>query len=173
MHARLAAASDAGKVIISEINPQRAELAMQRNEYTVVNPALEDLSAVVSHLSNGVGVDLVIVAAASGQAQSEAVELAAIGGRINYFGSLPKDRSVISFDTNLVHYKELIVTGTSACSTQDCVEAAGMINNGQVDLSGLVSERYDLQEIHAALDKADQQDALKIIVEPRHSGKVR
>ena len=77
--------------------------------------------------------------------------LAAIGGRINFFGGLPKDRPTINFDSNLVHYKELVVTGTTACSTADCWQATHIVNSGLVDLSDLVSQRFPLREAVAAL----------------------
>ena len=71
--------------------------------------------------------------------------MAAIGGRINFFGGLPKDRPTINLDSNLVHYKELSVTGTTACSTGDCWQAARMVNSGLIDLTDLVSRRFSLR----------------------------
>ena len=85
---------------------------------------------------------MIIVAAPSHQAQEQALQLAAIGGRINFFGGLPKDRPTIQFDSNLVHYKELVVTATTACSTADCRQAAEIVNSGRVDLSDLISARF-------------------------------
>ncbi len=40
--------------------------------------------------------------------------LAALGGRINLFAGLPKDRSRVTFDANVIHYNELVVTATTA-----------------------------------------------------------
>jgi len=51
-----------------------------------------------------------------------------------YFGGLPASASTIRFDSNLVHYKELIVTGTTACSTRDCVQTVRLLNSGRIDL---------------------------------------
>ena len=84
------------------------------------------VAAVVAEESKGEGADVIIVAAPAHAAQQSALELAAIGGRINFFGGLPKDRPTIEFDSNRVHYKELVVTGTTACSTSDCRRAAAL-----------------------------------------------
>ena len=60
-----------------------------------VNPAEEDLQAAIAEESNGRGADVIIVAAPVHAAQESALTLAAIGGRINFFGGLPKDRPTI------------------------------------------------------------------------------
>jgi len=72
---------------------------------------------------------------------------------------------MISFDSNLVHYKELVVTGTTACSTRDCWRAAAIVNAGRIDLTRFVSGRYRLQDIHAAFEAAESRKALKIVIE--------
>lgn len=46
--------------------------------------------------------------------------LAARGGRISLFDGLPKDRSWVTFDANVIHYNELVVTATTANPTSDC-----------------------------------------------------
>ncbi len=109
---------------------------------------------------------MVIVAAPSHAAQEAALRLAAIGGRINFFGGLPKDKPFIQLDANLVHYKELLVTGTTACSTFDCRQAAEIINSGRIDLSGLVSARFPLGQALQAFAAAEDRSALKIVLEP-------
>ena len=100
------------------------------------------------------------------QAQEQALQLAAIGGRINFFGGLPKDRTTIQFDSNLVHYKELVVTATTACSTADCHQAAEVVNSGRVDLSDLISARFALQDAPAAFAAAEDRKSLKVVIEP-------
>jgi L-iditol 2-dehydrogenase len=131
-----------------------------------INPNKDDLNEVVMEETGGEGADVVIVAAPAHAAQENALQLAAIGGRINFFGGLPKDRSRIDFDSNLVHYKELLVTGTTACSTGDCWRAAEIVNAGRVDLTQLISGRFPLRAIHTALAQAEDRTSLKIVVEP-------
>jgi len=94
------------------------------------------------------------------------LHLAAIGGRINYFGGLPKDRPTITFNSNVVHYKELVVTGTTACSTSDCWRAAAIVSSGRLELSELVSGRFALVQIREAFEAAESKNALKIVVQP-------
>ncbi|MCJ7694360.1 MAG: alcohol dehydrogenase catalytic domain-containing protein, partial [Anaerolineaceae bacterium] len=166
MHTKLAKARGAGCVIVSEPMPGRAAQVKQMGADRVVNPIEEDLNAVILNESNGRGADVIIVAAPVHAAQESALLLAAIGGRINFFGGLPKDRPTISLDSNLVHYKELMITGTTACSTNDCWQAAEIVNSGLVDLSDLVSQRFPLKEAVAAFAAAEDRKSLKIVLEP-------
>src|SRR5262249_60667150 len=58
-------------------------------------------------LTSGRGADLVIVCAASAQAQQAAVRMAARRGRISLFTGLPRGSQAVSLDTNLIHYREV------------------------------------------------------------------
>jgi L-iditol 2-dehydrogenase len=166
MHAKLAKARGAGRVIVSEPIPDRAEQAERMGADRVVNPGSENLKSVLLEESGGRGADVIVVAAPVHAAQESTLDLAAIQGRINFFGGLPKDRPTINFDSNLVHYKELIVTGTTACSTADCWQSAQIVNSGLVDLSDIVSRRFPLQEAVTAFAAAENRKSLKIVLEP-------
>lgn len=166
MHAKLARARGAARVIVSEPLQERAEQAMRMGAHRVVNPAEEDLKTALDQETGGRGADVIIVAAPVHAAQESALQLAAIGGRINFFGGLPKDRPSIQFDSNLVHYKELIITATTACSTSDCWQAAEIINSGLVDLSDLISRRFPLIRAVEAFAAAEDRKSLKIVIEP-------
>jgi L-iditol 2-dehydrogenase len=166
MHGLLAKLRGAAKVIVSELQETRLVQALEFGVDVAVNPQKEDLFDVVAHHSGGKGADVIIVAAPAHAAQEYALRIASIGGRINLFGGLPKDKPTINFDSNLVHYKELVVTGTTACSTADCRQAAAIINAGRLDLSPIISARYSLSQVLDAFAHAQDQMALKIIIEP-------
>jgi len=166
MHMLLARLRGARRVLVSELAGDRLAQAAQLGADRVIDLSREDLAAVVQEESQGQGADVVIVAAPAHQAQESALQLAAIGGRINFFGGLPKDRPTIAFDSNQAHYKELMVTATTACSTLDCWQAANIVNSGKIDLSPLVSLRFPLQEMGRALAAAENRKALKVTVQP-------
>jgi L-iditol 2-dehydrogenase len=166
MHMKLAKARGAGQVIVSEPIADRAAQAKRMGADRVVDPSAENLKQVLGEATQGRGADVVIVAAPVHAAQESALDLAAISGRINFFGGLPKDRPLINFDSNLVHYKELVITATTACSTADCWQAAEIVNAGRVDLSDLVSQRFPLKEALSAFLAAEDRKSLKIVLEP-------
>ena len=166
MHTKLAKVRGAGRVVVSEPVPDRDSQVKRMGADRVVNPSLEDLRAVLEEESNGRGANVIIVAAPVHAAQESALALAAISGRINFFGGLPKDRPNITIDSNLIHYKELVITATTACSTADCWQAAQIVNSGLVDLSDIVSQRFPLREAAAAFAAAEDRKSLKVVLQP-------
>jgi L-iditol 2-dehydrogenase len=110
---------------------------------------------------------VILIAAPAHRAQEQALDLAAIGGRINLFGGLPKDRPTITFNSNTVHYKELVVTGTTACSTYDCWRAAEIVLSHRVDLSPMISARFSFSQVSQAFALAEDRSALKVVFDPK------
>jgi L-iditol 2-dehydrogenase len=97
MHLLLARLRGANCVVVSEMVPERLEQARQFGADLPATP--DQLPEAVNAVSEGIGADVVIVAAPTAQAQEAAVSLAAIGGRINFFGGLPKDRPTVNLDS--------------------------------------------------------------------------
>lgn len=166
MHVMLARLQGARRVIVSEMLPARLPSALAAGADRAVNPQEDDLAAVIAEESDGQGADVIIVAAPAHAAQEQAIALAAIGGRINFFGGLPKDRPTIQADANAIHYKELRVTGTTACSTSDCWKSAAIVTSGRLDFTPVVSRRFPLTQTQAAFAAAEDRSSLKIVIEP-------
>jgi L-iditol 2-dehydrogenase len=166
LHMLLAKARGAAAVVVSEPAEGRRTQALELGADLVVDPINEDLKAAVDDVSAGRGAGVIIVAAPSKPAQESALQIAAVGGRINLFGGLPKDDPFIRFDSNIVHYKELVVTGTTACSTYDCLQAADLVRAGKIDLAAMVTSRYPLEEIDAAFEAAADGTNLRVSLEP-------
>jgi len=100
------------------------------------------------------------------KAQEMALEVAALHGRINFFGGLPQGEELISFNSNAVHYKELVVTGSHGCSTFHCREALNLQRSGSVDLKPLVTNVFPLSQAEKAMATALEGKGLKTIIEP-------
>jgi L-iditol 2-dehydrogenase len=108
----------------------------------------------------------VVVAAPVAVAQSQALELAGPQGRVNFFAGLPRERSKIELDSNLIHYKELVVTGTTGSTNDECRSALDLIVDGRVDVASLIDARFDLASAEAAFELAASGRALKVVIEP-------
>lgn len=166
LHLKLAQLKSAAKIIVTEPNAFRRTRATEFGADCVVDPFKDDLASVVNKESNGHGADVIITAVSSAKAQADSIELAAIGGRICFFAGLPKGITPIQLDSNLLHYKELVVSGTSGNSTANCNEAMSIINAGKIDLSCMITGRFPLTEIHTAFGEAQKSHTLKIAIEP-------
>ncbi|MGD9736495.1 MAG: alcohol dehydrogenase catalytic domain-containing protein [Solirubrobacterales bacterium] len=165
LHTMLARAAGADPVMVSE--PQSVRRAQAESFGAVgIDPVGEDLGERVREITGGKGADVVITAVPVGAVQEQALELAAVGGRVNFFGGLPRDAARISFDSNAVHYKELLVTGTTANDETDCGEALALFAEGGIDLGRLVSARFPLDRAEEAFAAAAGGAELKVVIEP-------
>ncbi|HUZ85516.1 MAG TPA: alcohol dehydrogenase catalytic domain-containing protein [Candidatus Baltobacterales bacterium] len=166
LHVAIAALGSPRAIVVVEPNERRRERSSSWGATHLVDPTTIDPRVVVDKLSDGVGADAVIVAAPVAAAQRQALELAGPGGRVNFFGGLPSNGSRVELDTNLIHYKELIVTGTSANTNDDCREALNLARGGKIDLGALVTARFALPDAKAAFAAASSGEALKVVIEP-------
>jgi L-iditol 2-dehydrogenase len=164
MHLLVAKLADPGAVIVSQRSEERRRLALEYGADEAVGP--DNLAATVMDVSGSRGADVVIVAASTPEAQRQALEISAPAARINFFGGLPRGRSMVELDTNLIHYKELVVTGTTANTTEDCRRALELVLGGSIDTAALISRSYRLAEAHEALAVAGSGEALKVVIEP-------
>lgn len=156
LHISLARVAGAGEIHVAEPNAARREGALAWG----ATAAYADASELPS------GADAVIVAAPVPAAQQQALELAATGGRVNFFAGLPPGLSRVELDTNLVHYKELVVTGTTASTNDDCRAALDLILDGAVDAAALIDARFALASAQDAFELAASGLALKVVIEP-------
>jgi len=166
MHLLLAKLGGASKVIVSQRSDPRRTLAAQFGADVVINPTEEDLSAIIRNETQGRGVDVVIIAALAAKAQEEALDWAAVGGRINLFGGLPKGQETVNFDANKVHYKQLTITGTTGSSSYQFRRTMDIIASRRVELSRLVTARFPLKDALKAFDTADARQGLKVVIVP-------
>jgi len=166
MHITLAKTLGATKVIISEIQEARLNLARQFGADVYVNPMQEDLKEAVMKATGGIGPSVVIIAAPARKAQEMALDLAANQARINFFGGLPKDDHMVNLDSNVIHYKELFIHGTSGATSLQINMCIELMAGKRVDASKLISKVISLDELPAMMVEAEKGNYLKIVVKP-------
>jgi L-iditol 2-dehydrogenase len=167
MHVRLARARGATSVYLVEMSRQRLDLAAERvHPDAAICTAEHDAVDEVLKLTDGRGVDVVIVAAGSGAAQEQAVLMAARRGRVSLFGGLPKDNPTISLDSNLVHYRELSIVGANGSSPEHNRQALELIATGAVPVADLITHRLPLEQVLEGIRTVTSGEAIKVTVEP-------
>jgi L-iditol 2-dehydrogenase len=165
-HIALARLAGARAVVVCEPNVARRQRALAWGATSAHDASFDELRAALEDAGATRGADAVVVAAPAPVAQSQALELAGPGGRVNFFAGLPRERSKIELDSNLIHYKELVVTGTTASTNDECRAALDLIVDGQVDAGSLVDARFDLASAGDAFELAASGRALKVVIEP-------
>ena len=167
LHVRLARARGAGRVILIERSAERLALAVDRlSPDAAILSTEQDPVAAVLEATDGRGADVVLVAAASGQAQQEALEMAAPRGRVSLFAGLPKDAPTITLDSNRVHYRELSVVGVAGSTPAHNAQALGLIASGEVPVLDLITHRLPLERVHDAIDGVKNGIGIKYVIEP-------
>ena len=167
LHVRLARARGAGRVILIERSAERLALAVDRlSPDAAILSTEQDPVAAVLEATDGRGADVVLVAAASGQAQQEALEMAAPRGRVSLFAGLPKDAPTITLDSNRVHYRELSVVGVAGSTPAHNAAALGLIASGEVPVLDLITHRLPLERVHDAIDGVKNGIGIKYVIEP-------
>jgi L-iditol 2-dehydrogenase len=166
LHVALAKARGASLVLCSEPSSVRREAARRAGASVVIDPTACDLAEAVAEATAGDGMDVVITAAPVHDLQTAAMVLAAPGGRVLFFGGLPKSRPTVELDTNEIHYKELTIAGTTASTVDDCRRAAELVSRGLIELDWMVSDIFALEDFAQAIDKAQDAAALKVVISP-------
>ena len=167
LHVQLARANGATKVFLADINAGRLKLSADVVKPDVaIDMSKEDIVKKSLELTDGIGPTVVITAAPAGQAQEQAISLVAPGGRISFFGGLPKDKPFINCDSNLVHYKELFLVGANGSSPQHNKMALEMISSGKVRVKDLITHRVPLSQVNKAIEAVLSGQAIKVVINP-------
>jgi len=166
MHVALSKAIGASKVIVSEIDDERLREAANFGADCLINPSKEDLASKISEVTGGHGADVVIVAVGSPATQQQALSIAAKGGRINFFGGLPAGKEIVPLNTNLIHYREILVFGTSSQSIYDFRKTLELVSAGVLDVKRFITHRFPLDETLKAFETASSRLGLKVCVNP-------
>ena len=165
MHLTLAKAAGA-TVISAELNAARREKALECHADRVVNSAEEDLKSVVMEMTNGIGADVIIMTVGIPSMVTPAFDMARKGGTVCLFAGFAKGKEVVPTDLNLIHYKELNVTGSSASKLQDYKDCCELVFSGKLDLKPLVTHVFKIEQFQEAYEAARDGVGLKVEIEP-------
>jgi L-iditol 2-dehydrogenase len=110
------------------------------------------------------GVEAVVECVGEPRAWEEAVEYAAPGGRVVFFGGCAAG-SRASFDTTAIHYGELTLVGSFHYRPQDAARAAEMLSAGTVAVSPLLTDRARLEDVPGLLGDWGRANRIKTVIE--------
>lgn len=164
-HLQLSLLAGAGAVIVSEPSQSRREFAHELGAHVTVDPTNEDLASIVNEETDGLGVDVTILCIGIPQLVNDAFGVTRKGGRVNIFAGLA-GKGWAEVEANLIHYKELEVTGTSDSRRRDYEMALRLIESGRIDVKSMVTHRFPLESVEEALDTTASGEGIKVAVMP-------
>ena len=159
MHAKLARLGGAARVMLNDLSEERLEICRQL-EPSLITVAGEVTQRIMS-MTGGRGADVVITACPAPEAQVTALKVAAMNGRVLFFGGLPADRAIVGLDTNLIHYRQLIVSGTTRQSLSQYRAVLRLIEDGLLKVDDLVSARWPVDSIREGFAAVMRGSGLK------------
>jgi threonine dehydrogenase-like Zn-dependent dehydrogenase len=150
-------------VIAVDLLDDRLETAGKMGADFCLNPnSLNHIDA-IKKITDGQGAEAVIASLGIPQVIEEHLKVTRNGGTFNVFGGPPAGQT-ISVDPRWLHYCEINLTGTFACSVKQFRECVGLIGRGEIDVEGLVSDRFDLDRFLDAVERAKSQSMIRGVV---------
>lgn len=166
MHSIQARYRGASKIALFDLSEQRCELASKFDISYVINSKENDAIQKTMEITDGHGFDVVIVCCVSGAAQAQALMMARKNGRVSFFAGLPKGKSEVTIDSNLIHYKQLGVFGANGSGPNEFEATINFLDSGAVDLSKVISTELPLKDVLKGFEIVQSASALKVIVHP-------
>ena len=163
MHVLLAKLYGFGKVFCLDLNDFRLNFAKKFETITIHSGNTNAMEQIKSETANQ-GVDVVIVSTSSLNALKDAVHFVRKGGTIVMFG-VPSKGANVDLDMSEIYSKGVTIVNSYAASDVDTTHALDLISNKQIDVSQLITHKYNLQECQQAFAHAKSGDnAMKIII---------
>jgi threonine 3-dehydrogenase len=159
----IARAAGAAKVIASDINPKRLELARRMGAHALLNSAQDDVPARVAELTGGEGADLVCEMSGHPDAVRQAFACVRLGGRINLLG-LPKGEVALRLSNDLI-FKGVTVYGVIGRRMfETWHQMQRFLSSGLLDPTPVVTHTFPLEKINDALEAIRSGAAGKVIL---------
>ncbi|HOV69809.1 MAG TPA: zinc-binding dehydrogenase, partial [Clostridia bacterium] len=156
----------ASRVIVVQRSRPRLEMAKKFGADLYICSSEEDAVKRVLEYTDNLGADVVITANPSPEAQVDAIKMAKNRARVNFFGGLPKGKSNVTLDTNMIHYKELFVHGAHGAMPIHHLKAVELIASGAVKTENYISHTFSLDDILEAFATAESHAGMRVIVKP-------
>ena len=156
----------ATKIIVVQRSRPRLEMARKFGADVYICSSEEDSIKRVLEETQGLGADVVITSNPSPEAQQDALKMAKNRARVNFFGGLPMDKSIVALNTNLIHYKELFVHGAHGQMPIHHLKAVNLIASGAIDANQYISHVFSLDDINEAFATAEGHSGMRVIVHP-------
>ena len=151
------------RVILSEPDKKRQEMALKYGCDFVINPNEIDIIEEVKRLTNGEGADVVFDTVPMAKVAKTAISMIKQTGRCVYYSSIHPDEP-IDVSPNYIHNTEIILTGSKSPSIKAFDTSARLISKMLVDLRPLLTESYSMEEADTAFERALSTDTYRVMV---------
>jgi len=164
LHVALARHMGASRIIATDLVAARCAHARQLGADDVIDASAVDVKQAVAALTDGVGVDIVIVGPATTDAMGLGIGCVARGGTVIQFMGTPPD-TTLQISTNDLYFREIRLIPSYSCGPLETRTALGLIESGIIRASQVVTHRFALDDAAEAYRvAATNQSAIKTLV---------
>ncbi len=155
------------KAIATDLLPSRIEKALSVGAEAAFDARDQDLVAKVQTLTHEMGVDVTLLAVPSEKAFFQALDCTRKGGKILFFAEFP-DELEIPINPNVLYRREIDLLGSYSSSYRLQSLAVDVVFNRRIDVEALISDRYPLRDLAAAVEQAaaPNPETYKILIHP-------
>lgn len=161
MQAILAREFGATPVILAGMTPARLKVGAQFVD-RIIDVSKTNLRDEIKALTNGAGIDKVMVSVGQPQVAEDAFALVRRGGVINLFAGLPGN-SRLSIDPGRIHYDQIALVGTFGFSHKHFARALESLTRNASDFAQLITSTVPLAGLEQAFIDSSQYAGIKTV----------
>ena len=150
-----------GPILATDALPHRVEAALASG---ATEARLSSVEGQPDDIDSWGPVDVAFEVAGEDAAVETALRMVRLGGRVVVVGIPPTDRT--TFGASLAREKGLTLVMSRRMQSQHLLRAIELVDDGVVDLGGLITARYPMREGRAAFEALVSRAGLKIVVQP-------
>jgi len=162
IHMMLAKKLGAGRVAVLDMVENRLKEATRFGADLATDLNSPNWEKTARDFTGKNGADIVITAAPAVAAITDALKLIKQDGRLLIFGGLPHG-SVLCFDPNIIHYREVTITGSIDATIDDFNRAAAMAPS--LNLGRFITHTFSIDEVKKGMETMMKKEGLKVVIE--------
>lgn len=81
-----------------------------------------------------------------------------------FFGGTPEDKQPVAVNTNLIHYKELYITGSTRSSIGQFRKVLEFVSQGVIEIKSIITHTYSLDQVLEGFENAGSAKGMKHVV---------
>lgn len=151
------------RVVVSEVDEKRRQLALDNGADLVVNPLEQNLVEYVYGKTNGIGADVVINTTALSKTWEDAIEILAPYGRLLAYSSQHPDNP-IGVKFGRMHNKEYEFIGTVSPTAKDFLLSSKLMSYGIVDVAPVISHVLPFEQAAKAYELACVPGTYRVVI---------
>ncbi|GLC28498.1 L-threonine 3-dehydrogenase [Roseisolibacter agri] len=155
-------AAGASRIIASDVNPKRLELARRMGAHDTVHPS--EAATAVERATGGYGVDVVLEMSGVPAAIHQAFALVRVGGRVQMLG-IPAKPMEVNFASEVI-FKGITIYGVVGRRMYDTWhQMTRFLRSGEFDPTPVITHRFPLEGFDDAIHAIKSGEAGKVVFE--------